>query len=670
MYWRSIIFGEKEGLIILGGLMNWLMKIGCVLALLFILISTVNACNVNISGLKTDLRTTNDFSTTMTTGRSEDIDVRVTFDVTSFSGSDCPTNLETKSIIKRYNTSTSAWETVKTTSTKTQNLSNGPFYFLWENEFNTGSNTNYTRYEVEGSVYQGTTLLDSEIAYVDVQDNSCTGVKIVVDNFSVDEGRSTSKQIRIENNTNYSFSISALNIYFSNSIIRSGSLDYDNYVSAHSYESATLSVDAAYVSSNTTTTGVIDVSGYLGGTYCSITNIGRKNVDITVRDLGYNDSGYYDDGYYDNYSSGTSADCSNIALNANSFSMSENSEGKFSVNVRNNSTKRFEILQVQTTSNGVELSNYYNEKYIFSGQISDIVLKAVSPNVTQDKVFENKIKVRGIFSDGKSCSFDNIGEKAFNISVANETSTVPNCSAFSISVSNIVNVTNSGTVQFTINNGTNKRADIYVEGNIEATPTIISLPEKTSISRTLDVKLNSPNGVITFRPVVEGCSLSTTQVQVNNLASGALNNATITTSTTRDENTGTVVLSVEVNNPTTKMFEGTLTINAPNGWIVSSRSATLSPGRNIFKIIMTPTSEAVSGTGRVTFTANNESVSSEFSTNNGSSFAALFSFGASAGSIAMILLIIVVVVILVGMISNREYDGGSQMNQVWVEKKD
>ncbi|VVB76331.1 Uncharacterised protein [uncultured archaeon] len=505
--------------------MNFSLKALAILAVILLLAGGAYACSISTSSFQTEVRGTGDYSTAITADNSTDIDIKISFTVDSYSGSDCPTNISAQSKVYRYNNDTSNWEYVRTTSSKSQELSNDTYVFVWNNEFNTGSNSKYTRYRIDGNILSGSTIVDSESAYIDVENNSCSGINLVANNFTINEGATSTRTLRVENNTNKEFSISTLSVLLSSPVIRSGSTSgYDNVVSSFSYEPVNLYLDAGFVSSNTTTTLKFQVAGYLGNNYCSISAIGTKNFDVTVQNTGttdnYDDT-YYDD-YYDSYSS--SSACADINLSASNTSMDESTEGKPVVNITNNSTKRFEILEVKTTDNGIDLSNYYNDKYVYPDQVSDIILRAISPSVTSDKVYTNTVWVRGVFSDGRSCSFDATGRTTFTTTVFDASATnsalsIPlNCSNFSISTMPSASIKNYGTIPFTINNSSGKRADVYIESTsgTTTTPTLISIPGASSISRDLAVNITAQNGQITFRPVIDGCSLASKSIAVTN----------------------------------------------------------------------------------------------------------------------------------------------------------
>jgi len=645
--------------------MNYETRIASVLVLFLVLISGAFACDISIRDFSVDVRGSTDFDSSISASRNTNIDVRSTFYVEDYAGDSsgtCPSNISARAIIYRYNNDEDEWETLRTTTLQSQTLREGTFTFNWDDAFTTGSDNDYTEYRIVGkiSATNSPDLNDlEEEAFVDVQDNSCSGIRLVTSNVTVDEGQTSTSTFRIENGTNTEFEINSFNMTSSNALIKSGSLDYDHTVSPNSDQLFTASIEVGCVVFTTTTSVRLELEGYLGNTHCSVSDIGRKNFDVTIRDTGTTCPG----------TSSGGGDCDDITINANSITMDESSKSQVTVQVENDSTRRFEILEIKPVGSGVELSNYYNEQYIFPGQISDLVLQAKSPSVTQNKTYENTIKVRGMFADGKTCSFSNLTE-TFDITVMDQSGTgVANCSAFSISVPSTINIQNYGSIPFTIINGTNRKADIYLEGTVEIVPGVISIPEGVSVSRDAKIKITAQSGEVSFRPVIEGCSVPASRVVITNTAKGALSQLVITTKTTKDENTGVTILTVEINNPTTKTFSGELNVNAPQGWSAAGRTVSVQQGRNVFQIMLTPAANASQGNGEVTFKADGEEISAQYSTQPEGSFAGLFALGSTAGSIGIILLIIIAVVVLAGIIMNKEQPAESEQAQPWVEKK-
>ncbi len=643
--------------------MQFDLRVLSVLFLFLIMASGVFACSISIDNLVTEVRADGSYDTSITATKNSDIDIKVTFDVDSFSGSDCPSNITTRAKIYKYDNTNDEWILMETQS-KSNTLSEDNFSVLFSNEFNTASNSRYTQFKVEGIVLNGTQELGLEEATVDVENNSCDEINLIASNFSINEGDTQTKTVTIENNTGTNFRITNADFSTSSSLIKSGDVEYSSeYVDAHSDELIDLIIETGYVTSNSSTTIALSVEGYLGNTFCSASAIGKKNITVTVNNTSSTNTG----------STSTSSDCDNIDIQTRTIEFDESTNQNLVFGIKNNSTKRFEVLAVESYSSNFTLSNYFNEKYIFSGQTGELILKAQFPNVSQNRTLQGTIKVRGVFSDGRSCSFTQIGTKTFDVTIIDSAnnSLNPNCSGFNISAPNSLVIENYGELAFTITNNTNRTSKTIIEGSIDVSPTIIVLPRNSSITRKISVSLNSQTGFVKFVPSVEGCNVSEKIVPITNTASGKLSEAEINVTANRDYELNTITLKVQINNPTNKLFNGVLNINAPNGWPNMEKNVTIVPGENTFIEKIGSSGNYSEGNINVSFSSNGQEISSNVSTNDSSDIAltGLFAFSGNFGLFG-ILLLILLVIIVVAEVLNYSPNTKATKDQEWVNKKD
>jgi hypothetical protein len=635
--------------------------LGIVALFVLLILSNASACNIIVNSLTTEVRSDGDYYySNISASKNQDIDVRLSFDVDAYSGSNCPTDIAASLKIYRYNSNTNNWELLKTSAQKTQELSNSTYIFVWSNEFNTGNYTYYTRYRVDGNVLNGSTTLATEQAYIDVTDNSCTGIKLVTSPITVDEGRSTTKNFTIQNTTNKEFEISNANILFSNSVILSGDVDYDTFIYSGTTRNIALTIDTGYVSSTMTTSGTLAVSGYLGNTYCSEYDIGRKAFNVTVQNVSSNDSDY------DHSSS--SAECDELEIQTREITMDEGTEQKAIFSIKNNSSKKFEILQVSSTSNGAEISEYYNEKYVFPSNVSDLVLSIRAPEVNSDANYSNTLKVSGRFEDGRSCQFNDIPAKNYNVKVLNTSnSTAIDCSAYSLVAQNTIEVNNGGSLPFTLTNGTNTSATVIVEGTVNATPSVIVVPSKSSLSRQISFSINDARGEITLVSQVAGCSFAPKTIQVINNAKGSISQVSISADTIREGNSLKVTL--QINNPTGKTFNGIISLTMPFGWEGLNKELTVNPGTNIVELTVTKSVNASEGKATAAFQSEGSQIVTEFYTTGNNALTGLFSFG-TVNSFGFLLLIVLVVLVIIGIIGSLgPVPSEKESGQNWIKKE-
>ena len=636
------------------------------LAVAIFLAQTVVACSIVTDSFVVETRADGDYFNLLTAPKNTDIDIQIISRVASYSGNDCPPNISAGAKIYRYNEDSRTWELLKTSLIKSQELAADFFTFRWSNEFNTGASERYKQYKIVGSIMRGNTELDTGEAFVLVVDNACSGIAINVPDISIDEAKTTIRTLNVVNNTSLEFRINSSNLYIASSgLLRNATIDSGIIVPPRGTRSISMRLDSEAVSQTTSSIARVGISGNLGDTYCRESDIGLKSFNITVNNTASNNVyGEYYDGYYTDYSS-ASTECKLVEIEQKNVVVEENLNSKVTFSIRNNSTKRFEIIESRTTTNGAQVKIFSRDQYIFPGQIGDVVLDIDAPNVTTESTFENIFKLRGKFSDGRVCSFTDIGERKYTLTVLNSTASLSNfCGELSINTSSEVNIENFGSFPFTIKNMTDKRADIFVEGTVEAEPTMISLPPHTSISRDLIVRTTQASGEVIFRPVVEGCGYPSQRVLIINNARGRISSLKMSVEKRVDENRGIVELSIGVKNPTTKIFEGMIQVVGSNENILAKRLARLVPGENLIQVGV----QMNSNPSKVLFTSEEETVFVELEKTDGVGFLGFFTMSGMEQTAIGLLVVLIVIVILIALVVEKGVPISKETEQPWVRK--
>jgi len=615
-------------------------KLNIFVALIFVLFigTALASCTVNIDNANLEIRTNreNVYSSNISAEDNDKVDVKISFDITTVDGTTCPSTIEAYAKIYHWNTTSGSWVLDKTISKQNSTLNENPLILLWNDILTI--NDNYERYKVEAFIGEGTNYEEILEANIDVQDNSCSGIDLVISNFTIDEGENQTKYFRIENNTNTDFDISDVQILFTTGIVSSGSVDYPDQVDRYSTENVDVTLNPNYVSTNTTTTGTFAVSGYLGSTFCSSSAVGKKTFEVTVRDTGANNNG--------NTGSGTSSDCDDLEIHTKNITVGEGQETKEIFYLKNNSTKRFELLDIDTSQNGLEVNGYYYEKYAFPGDVADIVVQAIAPNVTANKTFKNNLEVKGRFSDGKTCNFNDITQGDYDIYITNTSSEVAtDCGVITIDVPLEVRIVNAATIPFTIQNNSNQRLDVIVESTLSVDPTIISLAGRTSLSRELFVSTTAPEGMVYLR-AQSTCPVQSKTIHVINTATGTLSEVSMTNEIIVDNNIQ--VLRITFINNTNKAFMGVIKTDI-NGLSINDKLVTIGPGETIIDIPLGTNNADLHGTVR--FITSDQEIASQIGSNNDNDngiFAGFFGLGfETAAGIGIILVLVIIAIILI-----------------------
>ncbi|MFA5763790.1 MAG: hypothetical protein WC915_03170 [archaeon] len=605
--------------------------------LILILASVGNACAIDTSNQTLQVRVNGAYGTTISAENNEDIDIKLSFDVDNITGTDCASNIYARARIYVWDNVNDEWDLDKTTSSQTFTLEEDTFEATWYNEFTIDGDED--RYRIEGYVTDDNNRIVDTNAYINVENNSCAGIDLITHDFTINEGNTRTQTFQIQNNTNKDFVINKADLLFSTSMFSDAEVSYDTLVRDGDTENIRLALTAEYFNTDKTAVGTFIVEGTLNGTFCSSYDIGRKNFEATINDTGTSGSG--------STTSGTSSDCDELEIKTKNYTMNENSSVKEIFYIENNSTKRFELTDVKVIDSGIETNAFYFEKYAFPGTIADIVVQSSAGNITNNKVYENNISVSGKFSDGKTCEFDDIASKNFAITVENTGGiSFATCDGFSINA-NDTTITNYGTVDFSITNNTNKIAIIYVEGSVSATPSEIVMPANSSIARTLTINSLNTSGNITFRPQVDGCTLASKTINITNNATGDLAQVSITTRIRTDANNS--ILVIEFYNPTNKTFVGVLSANIP-GETIHDQTIAIPSGQSFTEI---PLKNQTSNRGKVTFTANGNTIEQNFDESN-ANFTGYFLLGGNIATLGLILLIIIIIIVIVVAVTKRE----------------
>ncbi|MCX6802946.1 MAG: hypothetical protein NTY48_00040, partial [Candidatus Diapherotrites archaeon] len=138
----------------------------------------------------------------------------------------------------------------------------------------------------------------------------------------------------------------------------------------------------------------------------------------------------------------------------------------------------------------------------------------------------------------------------------------------------------------------------------------------------------------------------------------------------KDANNGALSVIVEINNPTSRVFFGSLSATTVQGGDAETKNVTVSPGKNYYTLKIIPTYGAGIGSGKVIFNSGGKQITSDYDLYQKSQIAGLFTFGeltGSQGTIGIIILMIIAVLIIIGIITVvGKTNQNKEERQAWI----
>ncbi len=234
---------------------------------------------------------------------------------------------------------------------------------------------------------------------------SCSEMSIIADDTILNENETDNNyEILLENNSGRAFYIESVEVSDNCSFFDA---DYSgreyNSVAAGADTLIYLDLAAFSVDYDRSGTVTVKVRGHFSnGNDCSFSDI-QETFRVEVQNTGTE-----------------SGDCSDIDVETHNFHVPESDTHYEYFTVSNSSSSNFIIEDIQVSDN----SSYFSLDRTYTSTInpdSDSELKIIvySTSVSSQQSGTGYVKVRGYFQNGRSCSFSNIGEQSFTVTVDN-----------------------------------------------------------------------------------------------------------------------------------------------------------------------------------------------------------------------------------------------------------
>ena len=247
----------------------------------------------------------------------------------------------------------------------------------------------------------GFLLLFSMLSYA----ASCNDIDIRLDDVSIEESTTDYFDFTIENESDEDFDITEIDAGDSSSKFTVTVSDYDNTIRDNDEGDLEIKIRAFSVSSTHGSEGFVKVRGrFDDDKYCSFSAIGTEYFDVTVEN--------------------ESNQCSDIEVVASNVTMDEEDVVFEDIRIENNSNKRFYVddIGIVESSSLLDVDVDDHDSSIPADDEGELTLRLESEEVSSDRTVSVKVKVKGHFQSGSSCSFSATEEDSFTVRIEDGTS--------------------------------------------------------------------------------------------------------------------------------------------------------------------------------------------------------------------------------------------------------
>ncbi|GEM_PF-2715811 len=271
---------------------------------------------------------------------------------------------------------------------------------------------------------------------------SCSEISIITDDTILNENETDSHySVSLENNSDERFYIDDVEVRDNSSFFEATySSRQDNSVNSGSNADIYLRLRAFDVDYDRTGIVTVKVQGHFSnGHNCSFSSI-VETFRVEVQ----------------NSSGSSTGDCSDIGIQTFNFHVPESSTTYKILNISNDSSDNFiiEDAQVRDNSSFFSLDRTY-QSTVNPNSGSDLRLIVYSTSVSSQQSGTGYVKLRGYFQDGGSCSFSDIGEKSFTVTVDDSSS--GSCGNIDLETENVfADEDNTEYNTFSINNNSDR----------------------------------------------------------------------------------------------------------------------------------------------------------------------------------------------------------------------
>jgi len=389
----------------------------------------------------------------------------------------------------------------------------------------------------------------------------CDDISISTKTIELNENSSKTESFSIYNNSSEKFYLDDVQAYDYASAFNVEASDYSDYLNSNNSGYIKIKVNSNSVDSDQSNTAYLKVKGhYASGRTCSYSDIGEKQFTVRVLNI-----------------SKPAPNCSDLDIKTQSITLKagENAIEEFSL--VNNSPQNFYIDSVQAYDydSGFESSAAsLNDKADAFGGSADIQVKIKAYDSAESKTGTAYIKVKGHFTDGKQCSYNDIGVESFKVTVK-EKEVIKECSDFKLTVPAEKSIKGNGSLSISYDNPLNKSAEIKMYGTgLTVSPSKFSISANDYGTKTIEVKLSGDEDTfLVYEIKMSGCNISSKTTKITSIKEEGQGGeeevkATIEAKALIPDTGNTYELYITVKNDSINTIKGTIGLDTPKEWKV------------------------------------------------------------------------------------------------------
>ncbi|MEW6295401.1 MAG: hypothetical protein AB1467_03855 [Candidatus Diapherotrites archaeon] len=417
-----------------------------------------------------------------------------------------------------------------------------------------------------------------------IEEGFCDDISISTKTIELNENSTKAENFYVYNNSSEKFYLDDVQAYDYASAFNLEVADYSDYVNSNNSGYIKVKVNSNSVDSDQSNTAYIKVKGhYSSGRTCTYSDIGEKQFTVRVLNVPK-----------------PSPNCSSLDIETQSITLKAGESVVEEFSLVNNSSQNFYIDAVQAYDydSGFESSAVsLDDKATAFGGSADIQVKIHAYDSAEEKTGTAYLKVKGHFTGGKQCSYNDIGIASFNVTIKGKEIT-KECSDFKLTVPAERAINGSGSLSISYDNPLNKSAEIKMYGSgLKVSPSKFSITANDYGTKTIEVEFSgNEDTFLVYEINISGCNIPSKTTKITLIEEDEEQDeeeegeVTIEAKALIPDTGNIYELYITVKNNSGSTIKGTISLGTPKEWKVegSKKVSVAAESQETYPLKVTP----------------------------------------------------------------------------------